>query len=261
MSCPGVTGAVALVTGAGQGIGEAVARRLAREGARVAVLDRNRERAELVAAEIQRGDGRALATPADVRDAAAVEQVVERIERDLGPLSILVNVAGVLRPGPVIGYRDEDWDFTFAVNTRGVFLVSRAVAGRMVERRRGSIVTVGSNAAGVPRAAMAAYAASKAAAGHFTRCLGLELARHGIRCNVVSPGSTDTPMQRSLWTSPDGGQRVIEGSLESFRVGIPLGKLARPEEVASAVLFLVSEQASHITMQDLYVDGGATLRA
>jgi 2,3-dihydro-2,3-dihydroxybenzoate dehydrogenase len=120
---------------------------------------------------------------------------------------------------------------------------------------------VASNAAGVPRAEMAAYAASKAAAAHFTRCLGLELAPRGIRCNVVAPGSTDTAMLRSMWAEGQGAQSTIDGSPQHYKIGIPLRKLAQPEEVAEAVLFLASNRASHITMQDLYVDGGAALRA
>lgn len=114
-------------------------------------------------------------------------------------------------------------------------------------------------AAGVPRAGMAAYAASKAAATMFTKSLGLEVARHGIRCNVVAPGSTDTPMLSSMWTDPSGPRRTIEGSPEDFRLGIPLGKLATPSDIAEAVAFLLSDQASHITLHALTVDGGAAL--
>lgn len=149
----------------------------------------------------------------------------------------------------------------FDVNAHGVFHVGRVLARHMAPRRRGSIVTVGSNAAGVPRHAMAAYAASKAAATMFTRCLGLELAPLGIRCNIVAPGSTLTPMQTGMWNDDSGAARVIAGQPESFKAGIPLGKLATPEDVADAVLFLLSDRAGHITMTDLYVDGGATLRA
>lgn len=107
---------------------------------------------------------------------------------------------------------------------------------------------------------MAAYAASKAAAAMFTKCLGLELARSGVRCNVVAPGSTDTAMQRALWTGSDAGQRVIDGDPATYRTGIPLGRIAAPEDIADAVAFLASDRARHITMQELYVDGGATLR-
>jgi 2,3-dihydro-2,3-dihydroxybenzoate dehydrogenase len=108
---------------------------------------------------------------------------------------------------------------------------------------------------------MAAYAASKAAATQLTRCLGLELAEYGIRCNIVSPGSTDTEMQRLLWSDETGKQSTIYGSLKDFRLGIPLSRIATPEEIADAVLFLLSDQARHITMHDLRIDGGATLGA
>ncbi len=256
----GTTTRVALVTGAAQGIGAAVARALAGD-ASIAALDTREEGLSSLVAELRERGGRAAAFPADVSNSAAVEAAVERIERELGPIGILVNVAGVLRVGPAVSLSDEDWAATFAVNTHGVFHVSRAVARRMVPRQSGVIVTVGSNAAGVPRMQMAAYAASKAASTMFTKCLGLELAQHGIRCNVVSPGSTDTAMLRSLWADEHGAQAVIAGSPETFRVGIPLRRLATPADVAEAVSFLVSDRARHITLHDLCVDGGATLGA
>ncbi|QLE74670.1 2,3-dihydro-2,3-dihydroxybenzoate dehydrogenase [Streptomyces rectiverticillatus] len=257
-----LSGRIALVTGAGQGIGEAVTRALVARGARVAALDWTPDGIKDLEAEFGRdGDRRVTAHTADVADSAAVEAVVEEVEDTLGPLAILVNVAGVLRTSPVVDITDDTWHRTFAVNSTGVFNTSRAVARRMTQRRSGCIVTVGSNAAGVPRTSMAAYAASKAAATMFTKCLGLELARSGVRCNVVSPGSTDTAMQRGLWADEQAPQRVIDGDPESYRVGIPLGRIAEPADIADAVAFLVSDRARHITMHDLYVDGGATLRA
>jgi 2,3-dihydro-2,3-dihydroxybenzoate dehydrogenase len=183
------------------------------------------------------------------------------VEREVGAITTLVNVAGILRMSSVVEFGDEDWAATFAVNTHGVFHLSRAVARRMVPRQTGAIVTVGSNAASVPRMRMAAYAASKAASTMFTKCLGLELAQYGIRCNVVSPGSTDTQMQRALWTDEHGPRAVIAGAPETFRVGIPLRRIALPEDIAEAVSFLVSDRARHITLHDLCVDGGATLGA
>lgn len=193
---------------------------------------------------------------ADITDPEQVDAAVGRIEHELGPIDVLVNVAGVLRTGPVAELSTDDWTHVFAVNAGGVFHTVQAVARRMIPRSRGTIVTVASNAAGVPRVGMAAYAASKAAAVMFTRCAGLELARHGIRCNVVSPGSTNTAMQAGL-----DPQAVLEGDPSTYRVGIPLGRIADPDDIAEAVLFLASDRARHITMQDLYVDGGATLRA
>lgn len=258
-------GRVALVTGAGQGIGEAVTRALVAQGARVVAVDRNSAAVRALAARFP--DGQVVGRELDVTDGAAVDALVDDVERTVGPLGILVNVAGVMRPAPVVDLTDTDWADTFAVNATGVFHTARAAARRMSERRSGSIVTVGSNAAGVPRSSMAAYAASKAAATMFTKCLGLELARSQVRCNVVSPGSTDTAMQRQLWSGATGpeaeasARRVIDGDPGTYRVGIPLGRIAAPEDIADAVVFLVSDRARHITMHDLYVDGGATLRA
>lgn len=258
MSATGFAGKVAFVTGAGQGIGAAVVAALARQGCAVAAVDIDQVQLDAVVAEHTAQRRNVTGFAADVSYSAAVDRVVERVENDLGPIDILVNVAGVLRTGPVVKATNEDWMAAFSVNSDGVFFVSRAVARRMVPRNSGCVVTVGSNSSGVPRVEMAAYAASKAAATMFTRCLGLELAPHGIRCNVVSPGSTDTAMQRSLWTV-EGARRVIEGAPEAYRVGIPLGRLAESSDIADAVVFLASDQARHITMQNLFVDGGATL--
>lgn len=252
-------GKVALVTGAAQGIGEAVARKLAEQGALVAGMDNNAELLDLTIAKMKSSRLRAEAYPADVSDTSQVQTAIADIEQHMGPIAILVNVAGILRPGAVHALSDDDWWTSFAVNTGGVFNVSRAVFSQMMGRRTGVIVTIGSNAATVPRVHMSAYAASKAAAVMFTKCLGLEAAPYNIRCNIVSPGSTDTAMQQMLWNDEHSAGRVIAGSLEMFRLGIPLGKIALPADIAEAVVFLVSDQASHITMHNLCIDGGATL--
>ncbi|KAF6603263.1 2,3-dihydro-2,3-dihydroxybenzoate dehydrogenase [Bacillus velezensis] len=259
MDALGMKGKTAVVTGAAQGIGEATALALAEQGVNVAAIDTNEDLLPGLTDRLRQKGVQAQGFAADVSDSAAVNDIIAAVERDMGPIEILANVAGVLRPGPVQSLSDEDWDHTFSVNTTGVFHVSRAVSRYMIERQKGAIVTVGSNAAGVPRASMAAYAASKAAAAMFTKCLGLELAAHHIRCNIVSPGSTETDMQRALWRDENGAQDVIRGSLDTYKTGIPLQKLAKPSDIANAVLFLASEQASHITMHDLCVDGGATL--
>ncbi|MEV7230852.1 2,3-dihydro-2,3-dihydroxybenzoate dehydrogenase [Polymorphospora sp. NPDC051019] len=264
---PALTGTVAIVTGAGRGIGAAVARRLAESGATVAATDLDGAAVRGLAASAaplpagQAASGSITGYPLDVTDAADVESTVDRVEAELGPVGVLVNVAGVLLPGPVAGYTDADWARTFAINTTGVFYLCRAVTGRMAGRGGGAVVTVASNAASVPRVGMAAYAASKAAAAQFTRSLGLEVARYGIRCNVVSPGSTDTPMLRTLWTDDSGPAATLAGQPEAFRVGIPLGRIAEPDDIADAVLFLASPQARHITLHNLCVDGGAALGA
>jgi 2,3-dihydro-2,3-dihydroxybenzoate dehydrogenase len=249
----------ALVTGAAGGIGEAVVRALAAEGVAVAAVDANAGALNPLVEELSEAGHRVRGFVADVASSTEVDTVVERAERELGPIGYLVNAAGVLRVGAGASLTDDDWDTTFAVNATGVFHVSRAVANRMIPRGAGAIVTLASNAARTPRWNMAAYAASKAAASSFTKCLGLELAKHGIRGNVVAPGSTDTPMLTSLWAGGDASRVSVEGSPETFRVGIPMGRLARPADVAGAVLFLLSDRAAHITLQDLTVDGGAAL--
>lgn len=254
MQLTGFEGRIALVTGAAGGIGQAVVRLLSQAGSTVIATDR-------AAPSKDACPDAALAEALDVSDSRAVAALVTRVEGDCGPIDIGVNVAGVLHTATVIATSDDNWRRTFAVNCDGVFHVSRALATRMAERRRGALVTVGSNAAGVPRHAMAAYAASKAAAAMFTRCLGLELAPLGIRCNNVAPGSTLTTMQTAMWADSDGASRVIAGFPEHYKTGIPLQKLASPEDIAHAVMFLLSDQAGHIAMSDIYVDGGASLHA
>jgi len=254
MTTRDMDGRIALVTGAAGGIGAAVVDRLLESGARVVVTD-----LPALLAGLPARDGVRL-EPLDVTEGAAVEALFDRVETDWGPVDLVASVAGVLSTTLVAGTSEAEWRRVFAVNADGVFNLGRAVARRMAPRGRGAFVTVSSNAAGVPRHAMSAYAASKAAATMFTRCLGLELAPSGVRCNIVAPGSTLTPMQTGMWAGASGEARVIAGSPESFKAGIPLGKLATPQDVAEAVVFLLSDRAGHITMTDLYIDGGATLR-
>ena len=254
-------GRVALVTGASGGIGAAVVRALAERRAKVAAVDINEADLKAQVGQLREQGLDVTAFPTDVSLSESVNSTVAAVEEELGPIEYLANVAGVLRPGLVLSTSDDDWNLTFAVNVGGVFHTSRAVAARMVQRGAGAIVTVASNAAVVPRVGMAAYAASKAAATAFTKSLGLEVARHGVRCNVVAPGSTDTDMLRALWTDDSGPDKTLAGDAEQFRVGIPLGRIAAPDDVADAVLFLLSSQARHITLQDIQVDGGAALGA
>ncbi|MFD5648149.1 2,3-dihydro-2,3-dihydroxybenzoate dehydrogenase [Streptomyces sp. NPDC127039] len=252
--------ATALVTGAAGGIGSAIVRVLGESGVTVAAVDRPGARADVLAAKA-RADGLDVhAFTADVTREADVEALLDSVENSAGAVASLVNAAGVLTPGRAHTLTHEDWAATFAVNTTGVFLVSRAVVRRMLDARRtGAIVTVASNAAGTARTGMAAYAASKAAATMFTKCLGLEVARHGIRCNVVAPGSTETPMLASLWHDASGRAGTLDGTPDEYRVGIPLGRIAHPTDIADAVVYLLSDRARHITLQSLTVDGGATL--
>lgn len=196
----------------------------------------------------------------DVADAAQVAQVCQRLLAETERLDVLVNAAGILRMGATDQLSKEDWQQTFAVNVGGAFNLFQQTMNQFRRQRGGAIVTVASDAAHTPRIGMSAYGASKAAL-KAALSVGLELAGSGVRCNVVSPGSTDTDMQRTLWVSDDAEEQRIRGFGEQFKLGIPLGKIACPQEIANTILFLASDLASHITLQDIVVDGGSTLGA
>jgi len=238
------------VTGAGRGIGREVAAQFVAAGASVVGLDRDFPHAAYPYTI------RAL----DIRDPQAVNACCAALLAD-GGLDVLVNGAGVLRLGPTETLSDADWDDCMAVNASGVFYLLRALVPHFQAQRRGAIVTIGSNAAHVPRMQMAAYCASKAAVTSLTQTVGLELAPFGVRANLVSPGSTDTEMLRGMLPDEAALARTIAGLPAQFKLGIPLRKIATPSEIAHTVLFLASDLASHITLQDLVVDGGATLSA
>ena len=248
----GIDGAVTVVTGASGGVGRSVALDLAAHGARVAVVDVDTVGLDQTLHRLTTTGHKAFAFTADVTDPVRVEALFDEVEALLGPVTTVVNAAGVLATGPAVDCSDRDWQRLIAVNATGVFNVGRAAARRMGPRGRGAMVTVASNAAGVPRSGMAAYAASKAAAVAFTKSLGLELAPLGVRCNVVSPGSTDTPGLRGLAGDPS----QVEEMLETMARNTPLGRVADPSEIADAVLFLASDRASFITGSELFVDGG-----
>ncbi|EOW6620550.1 2,3-dihydro-2,3-dihydroxybenzoate dehydrogenase EntA [Cronobacter dublinensis] len=245
------TGQTVWVTGAGKGIGYAAARAFAQAGATVTGFD----------LAFPHADYPFACETLDVADAAGVAAVCQRLLRDDARLDVLVNAAGILRMGATDALALDDWQQTFAVNVGGAFNFFQQTMATFRAQKRGAIVTVASDAAHTPRIGMSAYGASKAALKSLALTVGLELASCGVRCNLVSPGSTDTDMQRTLWHSDDAEQQRIRGFAEQFKLGIPLGKIAQPQEVANTILFLASDLASHITLQDLVIDGGSTLGA
>lgn len=247
---------VVWVTGAARGIGHAVAISFHQLGAQVIGLDID------FSAAREAGIEHPFATyEADISNPEAVRAVAQQILADAPVIDVLANVAGVLRMGQTEELTVDDWHTCLNVNASGVFYLLQQVIPVFKQQRHGAVVTVSSNAAHVPRQHMTAYCASKAALSSLANCAALELAPYGVRCNLVSPGSTDTQMQRSLWHSEDAEQRTIAGFPEQFKLGIPLGKIAQPQEIAQVVVFLASDLASHVTMQDIVVDGGAILNA
>lgn len=260
MRLTGFRDRAALVTGAAGGIGRAVVAALRDAGARVCATDTAEA---LAAAALPLRDGEVLMVRAlDIRDGDGLARLLdEAAATALGPVTLAVHAAGVLATGTVADTAPRDWQRVMEINAGGTFNLLSTAGPRIAGQGGGAIVVIGSNAGGIPRHGMGAYAASKAAAALLTRCAGLELAALGVRCNLVAPGSTLTPMQTGIWTDDSGAAAVLKGDPARFRTGIPLGKFAAPEDIAAAAMFLLSEQAGHVTMADLYVDGGATLRA
>jgi NAD(P)-dependent dehydrogenase (short-subunit alcohol dehydrogenase family) len=254
---------VAIVTGARRGIGRAIAAGLARAGARVTLGDLDADGLAAVAEEVAADtSAETWGTRVDVTDPVQVRALVQGTLGRFGRLDILVNAAGVLHVRPFLEQTEEEWNRTLAVNATGTFLCGQAAAAQMVAQGEGGrIINVASNAGRVPRMLNAAYCASKAAVLHLSRVMALELAPHGITVNALCPGATETEMLVKVQAGGDPRrvEGIIRGSLELFRSGIPLGRLARPEEQAEAVVFLASDAARFITGQAITVDGGQTM--
>ena len=254
---------VAAVTGAASGIGRATALALSRRGLRVALCDRNAAGLAEVAKIVGEHDGQARVVELDVSDQAQAARAIDGIVREWGRLDALINAAGIISSGqssrgPVLGIAEADWDRILDVNLLGTVYCAQAAARHMMRQRSGRIVNIASIAGAVPRINGAAYGVSKAGVRMFTKCLALELASHAITVNAVAPGPIDTPM---LGPNRDETmrERFVVGSPEIFRLGVPLGKLGKPEDVASAIAYLVSDEAHHITGAILNVDGMAQL--
>ncbi|MGE3538447.1 MAG: SDR family NAD(P)-dependent oxidoreductase [Candidatus Tectimicrobiota bacterium] len=258
---------VVAVTGAASGIGRATALGFGRQGAQVALCDRNVAGLEEVAATIRQAGAQARVVELDVVQQTQVSEAIDGIVRAWGRLDVLVNAAGVVRTGqssvgPILHLAEADWERMLEVNLLGTVYSAQAAARPMIRQRSGRIVNVASIAGAIPRLHAAAYGVSKAGVRMFTKCLALELARYGITVNAVAPGPTDTPMLSQAHDSEADPQRrelLIAGMADTFRLGIPLGKLGTPEDVASAIRYLASEEAHHVTGVIFNVDGMAQL--
>ncbi len=237
------------VTGAGRGIGLATALAFVNSGAEVTGFD----------IAFTQGNYPFATEVIDIADPQQVAQTCHRLFELQPRLDVLINAAGILRLGNTDELDVTDWKKVFSVNVDGAFYLFQQTMAQFRKQKSGAIVTVVSDAAHLPRMGMSAYCASKAALKSLALTVGLELSSSAVRSNLVSPGSTDTDMQRMLWVSHDAVKQRVSGAADQFKLGIPLGKIAKPDEIASTILFLASDDASHITLQDIVVDGGSTL--
>ena len=245
-----LTDKTAVVTGGSRGIGRAIAVALAAEGAKVAVIYAgNAAAAEETLSLIKEQGGEAVAMQCDVADDAAVSDMINAVKEQFGSVDILVNNAGITRDGLLMRMKEGDWQAVLATNLTGVFHCTKAVTKLMMKQRSGAIINITSVVGQTGNAGQANYAAAKAGMIGFTKSVAKELASRGIRVNAVAPGCIDTDMTAVL------SDAVKEDMLKS----IPLGRVAQPEEVAKAVVFLASDNASYITGQVLNVDGGMVM--
>lgn len=244
-----------LVTGGGGGIGSALCRSFAAEGARVAVLDRAQDAAANVVDEIGSAAGTAMAVACDITDRAAVDAAVAQVTEHFGPIEVLVNNAGWDLFVPFLDTVPDDWARLIDINLVGALNMHHAILPSMVERGSGRVVNISSDAARVGSSGEAVYAACKAGLIAFSKTLAREHSRHGITLNVVCPGPTDTALLATVTDASANPEKLRE----AFRRAIPLGRLGEPDDLAGAVLFFASSDASFVTGQVLSVSGGLTM--
>jgi 3-oxoacyl-[acyl-carrier protein] reductase len=240
---------VAVITGAGRGIGRAIALRFAKAGAQVACVSRTPDNAEKVASEVRAAGGKAWSYAVDVADPKAVMAAAEKILQDAGKVNILVNNAGVTRDGLLMRMSEEDWDTVLNTNLRGAFSFTKAFSRGMIKQRGGRIINLASVIGLIGNAGQCNYAASKAALIGFTKSVAKELGSRGITCNALAPGFIETDMTAGL------NEQMRKELIEK----IPLNTLGHPDDIAEAALFLASPAARYITGQVLTVDGGMVM--
>jgi 2-hydroxycyclohexanecarboxyl-CoA dehydrogenase len=246
---------VAFVSGAGRGIGRAIAVKLAGQENAVAVADLREREATETAAAIEDGGGRALAVPIDVTDSDRVEEAVRLAQAELGPVDILVNNAGWDEYHPFVETDEEFWDRVIEINFKGCLRLTRALLPGMVERGWGRVINIGSDAGRVGSSLEAVYSGAKGGVIAFTKTIAREVARSGVTANAVCPGPTETPMLEEIAAGSENAAKVIEAMTRA----VPMKRLGQPEDVAAAVAFLASEDAGFITGQTLSVSGGLTM--
>jgi NAD(P)-dependent dehydrogenase (short-subunit alcohol dehydrogenase family) len=247
-------GRTILVTGGASGIGFATARRLALEGAAVAIFDRDATRLEQAAAALRGLAPKGFSGTADVQDFAALSRALAEVEAALGPIDGLVNNAGVAGLGSVHELDEAEWARIIGINVTGVFLAAKAVLPGMMQRKRGVIVNVASIAGLVGIPAMAAYCASKGAVTNLTRQMAVDYAKWGIRVNAVAPGTVDDTAMGAMLLASDQDEEARARRLSKY----PLGRFGRAEEIAEVLLFLLSDEASFVTGTIMTADGGMT---
>jgi meso-butanediol dehydrogenase / (S,S)-butanediol dehydrogenase / diacetyl reductase len=246
-----------IVTGSGRGIGKAIARRFAEEGAAVAICDIDRETAEATAAEINDTGGTALAIELDVRSSESVRGMLDAVVAEWGRVDVLVNNAGITIAKPVVEFTEEEWERTLDINLKGVFRCSQLAAVQMITQGGGKIINLSSESGKTAKPNFTIYAASKFGVVGFTQGLAQELAPHGITVNAVCPGIVHTPMWEELDRVLAKRMGKKEGEILATRKEqIPLGRLEQPEDVAGVVAFLASEDANYMTGQSVNVTGG-----